>query len=99
MRDDTWLQEMLAEEPLPDDGFTARVATRLEQQRIRRKWLVVAAALVALCILALGLVMNPAAATGPVPTGAWAVALLVGLGTSCLLWLDTEPVRLRLPSL
>ena len=104
--DELWLQEMLAQEPLEDDGFTQIISDGLDRERRKRRanrafaW---AAAWIGALLIGALLATVDLPSADVLPAGAQtleghhtlALALL-SLGLISALWLDTESFGLEI---
>lgn len=101
MSDDLWLEELLEEPPLPDDGFTARMEARMSRARRLRRllWTLTAMALASVAFYILYLAQAALPLLGKIEVDAtsrafsYCLAFLLSLGLSGALWLDTEPLH------
>lgn len=94
--DDPWLKELLADEPVDDDGFSAAVASRVRahgrSKRRGERWATAAPVLIAVGSAAICGWWLPSPledAGGSLIQGFVGLMLCLGLGGA--LWLDTEP--------
>ena len=105
MSADDRLREMLAEEPLADDGFTRRITVSLARARRRRRRLAILswAAAVAVVTVSIGVIKASMPDLGfpsallsgePLAFVPHAIALVVAAGVCGALWIDTEPLTL-----
>ncbi|MEM7049308.1 MAG: hypothetical protein AAF604_06600 [Acidobacteriota bacterium] len=94
MNEDRWLNQLLAEDDLPDEGFSQRVVERLgrQRQRRRRAWLLLLATLSVTLLATLSqLPGSDSGAEAGLPFALWQlVALALGAGLCAAFWLDTE---------
>ncbi len=89
--DELCLKALLDEEPLADDGFSAVVLARVQRHVWVRRAFLLTAALVSSAVIAVVLVTSGLYGATGVQFQSWQVfVVLVAVGTTGAMWLDTE---------